>query len=362
MLAINDKIKIFSRRVIYLDRSLALAEWVAETLGHHDFTLSPASSDASFRRYFRVAFENTTLIVMDAPPQQEDCAPYVKVAQLFLEAGVNVPKVFAKNLPQGFLLLSDLGPTTYLDALDTDNADDLYAAALDALIKIQTASRQNILADYDNGMLLREMELFPDWYIARSLQVKLSEAQRDLLTETFTMINRNVRAQGQVFVHKDYHSRNLMHTSPNPGILDFQDAVFGAITYDLVSLFKDAYISWEEPRIKAWCARYWEKAKALHLPVAPAFDSFYRDLEWTGVQRHLKVLGIFARLYYRDGKAVYLKDMPRVMQYLRTVCMRYTELHGLLDFLDSMEVSTALDATRQLDASPVAVVAEQGKA
>lgn len=349
------KSKFLANRKIYLDRSLALAEWVAEILGHHDFTLTPASSDASFRRYFRVAFENTTLIVMDAPPQQEDCAPFVKVAQLFFEAGVNVPKVIAQNLDQGFLLLSDLGPITYLEALELDNADELYEAALDSLIKIQVASRPHVLADYDDGMLRREMELFPDWYILRRLQIELSAKQRALLSETFTQINNHVLSQGQVFVHRDYHSRNLMQTLPNPGVLDFQDAVFGPITYDLVSLFKDAYINWEESRIKAWCVQYWEKAKAKQLPVAPAFETFYRDFEWMGVQRHLKVLGIFARLYYRDGKAAYLKDMPRVMAYLKAACLRYEALHGLLDFLDSMEG----DAQGEFTAA--AVLPKQGK-
>lgn len=334
---INDKIKIFSPPKALLDRSLTLAEWVAEILGHYDFALTPASSDASFRRYFRVAFENTTLIVMDAPPEQEDCAPFIKVARLFLEAGVNVPKVIAQNLQQGFLLLSDLGPVTYLAALEPNNADELYDAALEALIKIQVASRPGVLADYDEGMLRREMELFPDWYIKRRLQINLSASQQQSLAEIFSTVNARARAQGQVFVHRDYHSRNLMHTNPQPGVLDFQDAVFGPITYDLISLFKDAYISWEEQRVKTWCARYWEKAKAKHLPVAPTFDVFYRDFEWMGVQRHLKVLGIFARLYYRDGKAAYLKEMPRVMNYLKTACGRYEELHGLLRFLDLME-------------------------
>lgn len=337
MFAINDKIKIFSPPKALLDRSLTLTEWVADVLGHYDFALTPASSDASFRRYFRVAFENTTLIVMDAPPEQEDCAPFIKVARLFLEAGVNVPKVIAQNLQQGFLLLSDLGPVTYLAALGPNNADQLYDEALDAIIKIQVASRPNVLADYDEGMLRREMELFPDWYIKRRLQINLSGPQQHSLTEIFSTVNARARAQGQVFVHRDYHSRNLMHTNPQPGVLDFQDAVFGPITYDLVSLFKDAYISWEEQRIKIWCARYWEKAKAQHLPVAPTFDLFYRDFEWMGVQRHLKVLGIFARLYYRDGKPAYLKEMPRVMNYLKATCARYDELHDLSNFLDLME-------------------------
>ena len=337
MFTINDKIKIFNLPKALLDRSLTLAEWVAAILGHYDFVLTPASSDASFRRYFRVAFENTTLIVMDAPPQHEDCAPFIKVAQLFLEAGVNVPKVIAQNLQQGFLLLSDLGPVTYLAALGPDNADELYDAALDALIKIQVASRPNVLGDYDESMLHREMELFPDWYVKRRLKINLNSSQQQSLAGIFTTINAHARAQGQVFVHRDYHSRNLMHTTPQPGVLDFQDAVFGPITYDLVSLFKDAYISWEEQRLETWCARYWEKAKAKHLPVAPTFDVFYRDFEWMGVQRHLKVLGIFARLYYRDGKAAYLKEMPRVMHYLKTACARYKELHGLLRFLDLME-------------------------
>lgn len=319
-----------------MNRSLALTAWVKKTLGHEDFALSLASSDASFRRYFRVSLGHTTLIVMDAPPDHEDCAPYVKVAQLFLAAGVNVPEIFAHDLHQGFILMSDLGPTTYLDALHGSNADEMYEAAIDALIKIQLASRANILSEYDSGPLMREMALFPDWYIARHLKIVLSEAQERCLRDVFELIQRNALGQGQVYVHRDYHSRNLMYTSPNPGILDFQDALFGPVAYDLVSLFKDAYISWEEKRIRVWCEAYWKKAQAARLPVPADFEVFYRDFEWMGVQRHLKVLGIFARLFHRDGKAGYLKDMPLVMAYLRAACARYKELHNLLALLDEM--------------------------
>ena len=280
-----------------------------------------------------------SLIVMDAPPEHEDCRPFIHVAELFRDAGVNVPHILAQDLEQGFLLLTDLGGVTYLDALNEDGvaADSLYAAATGALIDIQLASRPDVLPDYDEALLLREMRLFPDWTVSKHLQMKLSGAQAEALDGVFALILRNNLAQPKVFVHRDYHSRNLMASGDEPGILDFQDAVYGPITYDLVSLFKDAYISWEEERVLDWTIRYWERAKKAGLPVSRDFAEFYRDFEWMGAQRHIKVLGIFARLCYRDGKENYLKDMPLVMAYLRKVCERYRELHPLLKLLDELE-------------------------
>jgi len=258
---------------------------------------------------------------------------------LFRDAGVNVPHILAQDLEQGFLLLTDLGGVTYLDALNEDGvaADSLYAAATGALIDIQLASRPDVLPDYDEALLLREMRLFPDWTVSKHLQMKLSGAQAEALDGVFALILRNNLAQPKVFVHRDYHSRNLMASGDEPGILDFQDAVYGPITYDLVSLFKDAYIHWEEERVLDWTIRYWERAKKAGLPVSRDFAEFYRDFEWMGAQRHIKVLGIFARLCYRDGKENYLKDMPLVMAYLRKVCERYRELHPLLKLLDELE-------------------------
>lgn len=322
-----------------MSRLEQLNEWLAQVLPGKSLQLSPASADASFRRYFRVEFEgSSSLIAMDAPPPQEDCRPFVQVAQLFLQAGLHVPKVLAEDLQHGFLLLDDLGNDTYLQALnaDTNVADPLYRDAFNALIQLQQASQPGVLPPYDEALLTREMQLFPDWYIARHLGLSLSEKQQQVITQTMEVLNRNILAQGQVYVHRDYHSRNLMLTAPNPGVLDFQDAVYGPITYDLVSLLKDAYISWDEDKVLDWVVRYWQGARAAGLPVPGDIADFYRDFEWMGVQRHLKVLGIFARLYHRDGKDGYLKDMPLVMDYLRRACNRYRELRPLLRLLDEI--------------------------
>jgi N-acetylmuramate 1-kinase len=324
-----------------VDRKSQLENWLEQVLAEKSFTLTTASADASFRRYFRVRTGGETLIAMDAPPPQEDCAPFVKVAKLFLDAGLNVPKIIEQDLAQGFLMLSDLGDDTYLSKLSADNAQQLYGDATDALIKLQLSSKPDILPLYDETLLMREMNLFPDWYIAKHLGVALQANNDAVLRATFATLNKNILAQGQVYVHRDYHSRNLMicretHDS-NPGVLDFQDAVYGAITYDLVSLLKDAYISWDEEQIIDWAVRYWQPAKKAGLPVPADFSEFYRDFEWMGAQRHIKVLGIFARLYHRDGKDGYLKDMPLVMEYLRKVCGRYIELRPMLKLLNELE-------------------------
>lgn len=274
---------------------------------------------------------------MDAPPEHEDCRPYVHVAHLFRAAGANTPEILAQDLEQGFLLLTDFGDTTYLRALNADSADRLYRDANAALIRIQAASRLGQLPEYSRALLLRELELFPEWYVGRHLGYSLSAQQRQQLYDVFATLLANNLAQPRVYVHRDWHSRNLMLTEPNPGVLDFQDAVYGPITYDLVSLYKDAYIGWEEAQVLDWVIRYWEAARAAGLPVAADFADFYRDFEWMGVQRHLKVLGIFARLYHRDGKDGYLKDMPLVMHYLRRACERYRQLTPLLRVLDDIE-------------------------
>jgi aminoglycoside/choline kinase family phosphotransferase len=321
-----------------LTRILSLDAWLARQFPDHRYACAPASADASFRRYFRVTPEQgQAVIVMDAPPEHEDCRPFVKVARLFAAAGVHVPAILAEDLDNGYLLLSDLGGTTYLQGLSSTTAPQLYADATAALVRIQAASRDGVLPAYDRELLLRELRLFPDWYIARHLGVVLSDAQRQVLDQAFERILENNLAQPRVFVHRDYHSRNLMVTEPNPGILDFQDAVFGPITYDLVSLLKDAYVSWDEEQVLDWVIRYWEQARQAGLPVGSDFHAFYRDFEWMGVQRHVKVLGIFARLFHRDGKSGYLNDMPLVMRYLRSACRRYDGLHPLLRLLDELE-------------------------
>jgi aminoglycoside/choline kinase family phosphotransferase len=325
------------------DRQQQLGAWLNTVLQQANFSLTIASADASFRRYFRVNLVAPylgfhTVIAMDAPPPQENCTPFVNIAKLFLDAGLNVPKLIAQDLTHGFLLLSDLGDDTYLSQLNSESAPKLYLDATNALIKLQIASKENVLPKYDEALLTREMQLFPDWYVSKHLNVSLTGEQQVILKNTFEVLNKNILSQGQVYVHRDFHSRNLMITKENnPGVLDFQDAVYGAISYDLVSLLKDAYISWEEEQIIDWAVRYWQPAKKAGLPVPDDFSEFYRDFEWMGAQRHIKVLGIFARLSHRDGKDGYLKDMPLVMIYLRKVCERYVELRPMLRLLNQLE-------------------------
>jgi aminoglycoside/choline kinase family phosphotransferase len=324
-------------------RLQALQGWLAQlpaTLALAPDSLRPASADASFRRYFRLdarGIDGGTAIAMDAPPVQEDSRPFVHVAGLLHQAGLNAPRVLAQDLAQGFLLLTDLGSTTYLAALDDANADKLFAAASEALIRWQQASRPSALPPYDEALLRRELDLFPDWYLGRHLQYRLTPAQQEALAALWRKILDACLAQPRVFVHRDYMPRNLMVASPNPGILDFQDAVFGPITYDVVSLFRDAFISWPEERVLDWTVRHWERARRAGLPVGEDFADFYRNFEWMGLQRHLKVLGIFARINYRDGKPQYLADTPRFVAYARTVARRYQALGPLARLLDEIE-------------------------
>ncbi|HZP91615.1 MAG TPA: phosphotransferase [Burkholderiales bacterium] len=299
--------------------------------------LAPASSDASFRRYFRVFFNDATLIAMDAPPPQEDCRPFVKIARLMAEAGLHVPRILAQDLERGFLLMTDLGAVTYLEALRGGEADRLFADATAALVRWQSASRAGMLPDYDKTLLRREMELFPEWYVGRHLCVELSQRQRDALEAVFRVLLLSALAQPRVYVHRDYMPRNLMVSEPNPGVLDFQDAVYGPISYDMVSLLRDAFLSWDEERVLDWTVRYWEKARAARLPVREDFGEFYREFEWMGLQRHLKVLGIFARIRYRDGKPGYLEDTPRFLRYARACAERYGALSPLARLLDELE-------------------------
>lgn len=321
-----------------MERQQQIREWLDRLAPDHGFDLAPASADASFRRYFRVSYaDGSRRIVMDAPPAHEDVRPWLHVQRLFREAGVHVPEVLAANLEQGFLLLSDLGTSTYLTVLDPANADAHYRAAIDALVKIQLASRPGQLPAYDRVLLKRELDLFPDWYAAKHVGTPLTNDQRSRLEAVFEVILAVNLGEPAVYVHRDYHSRNLMVTSPAPGIIDFQDAVYGPISYDLASLFKDAYLEWPEEQVLDWLVRYWEQARKAGLPVRRDFGEFHRDYEWMGVQRHIKVLGIFARLKHRDGKDGYLKDMPLVAKYLRATCERYRDLTPLLRLLDALE-------------------------
>lgn len=329
-----------------MPRNVLLRKWLtghlAQQFPGQDYRIEPASVDASFRRYFRITLpDGMTRIVMDAPPEHEDCRPFLKVAALLREAGVQVPKIHAEDLAQGFLLLSDLGKTTYLDALNESTAPRLYRDANQALVAIQRSSRPDVLPEYDRALLERELQLFPDWYLTRHLGITLDDTQQNTLRAVFDKILASNLAQPKVFVHRDYHSRNLMvcgHEFPeNPGILDFQDAVHGPITYDLVSLYRDAYIHWEEDQELDFVIRYWEMARKASLPVHSDFHDFYRDYEWMGAQRQLKVLGIFARLSYRDGKDGYLQNLPTVMAYLRQTCERYLDLRPLARLFDQIE-------------------------
>lgn len=333
-----------------MPRTILLRDWLDQLFprqhSEQNLSIEPASADASFRRYFRVTLpDGNTRIVMDAPPEHEDCRPFLKVGALLRSAGVNAPEIFAEDLTQGFLLLSDLGNSTYLSALDETTAPKLYREANAALVDIQRASCSDSLPNYDRALLERELNLFPDWYITKHLGIPLDTSQENALRAVFEKLLANNLAQPSVFVHRDYHSRNLMVLDgdyPNtPGILDFQDAVYGPITYDLASLYRDAYINWPEAQELDFVIRYWEMARKAGLPVHADFDVFYRDYEWMGAQRQLKVLGIFARLYHRDGKDGYLKDMPRVMDYLRRTCQRYIDLKPLARLLDQLENRTA---------------------
>lgn len=311
--------------------------WLQTRFAPGSYTLAPASEDASFRRYFRVCSAGRSWIAMDAPPEKEDCRPFVRIAGLLRTAGVNAPEIVAEDFERGFLLLTDFGNRNYLEALRSGDADELFRDATDALVRWQLASRPGVLAPYDEALLRRELGLFPEWYIARHLGIQLDADQQRELDGVFTLVVGNNLAQPRVYVHRDYMPRNLMVTTPNPGVLDFQDAVFGPITYDVVSLFRDAFLSWEEERVLDWTVRYWEKAKRAGLPVNSDFGVFYRDFEWMGLQRHLKVLGIFARIHYRDGKSGYLDDTPRFVRYVRVVAQRYAALAPLLALLDHLE-------------------------
>lgn len=322
-----------------------LQDWLRTlpvALGLRPDSLRPASDDASFRRYFRVDADGAaggTLVAMDAPPPMEDCAPFVHAAQVLSESGISVPAIVAQDVPRGLLLLEDFGATTYLSRLDPTSAPSLYADATRALVSMQQASRADAFPAYDRALLLRELNLYPEWYVARHKGVALTDDERATLHAAFEALIANNLAQPRVTVHRDYHSRNLMvlDSDRNPGILDFQDAVHGPITYDLVSLLKDAYVAWDEEQVLDWTVRYWERARAADLPVDATFGDFYRDFEWMGLQRHLKVLGIFARLYHRDGKDRYLADLPRVLGYVRPVLERYAAFAPLARLMDRIE-------------------------
>lgn len=321
-----------------MQRETLLKGWLAGIYPNQPFELSFAAADADFRRYFRATFaDGSTVICMDAPPEKmrESVANYLKVRDLF--SSLNVPTVLAKNLELGFIVLNDLGDVQYLKAMQQENTPEAHKAllleAIDELIVLQQASQPNQLPEYSREILLREMNLFPEWFVAKELNGSLNFTQRQLWQQTMDTLLPVIEAQPKVYVHRDFIVRNLMLTRGRPAVLDFQDAVYGAITYDLVSLLRDAFIEWDEEFTLDLVIRYWEKARAAGLPVPAQFDIFYKWYEFMGVQRHLKVAGIFARLYYRDGKDKYRPEIPRFLNYLRRTSRRYTELAPLYALL-----------------------------
>ena len=324
-------------------REAAFGQWLASLAaaqGLHTGSLRIASADASFRRYLRIDSVAGSRIIMDAPPDKEDCRPFVKVAQLMHEAGLLVPKVLAWDEPKGFMLLSDLGTQTMMQAIDPAQPQanlGLYLQAVDALVAWQTASKPDVLPLYDQALLTRELALFPEWYLSGHRGLTLDAAQQGTLDAAFAAIMAQNLAWPRVYVHRDFMPRNLMVAGDRLGVLDFQDAVYGPITYDVASLMRDAFLSWDEDFCLDITVRYWERARRAGLPVGDDFGEFYRGVEWMGLQRHLKVAGIFARLTLRDGKPQYLADTPRFIGYIRATCSRYRELKPLLRLLDQVE-------------------------
>ncbi len=331
-----------------MSRDQLVTDWVASRFPIQSVEITPASADASFRRYFRLTWpDGGTRILMDAPPDKEDCKPFIHVAGLLAKAGLAAPRVVDQDLVNGFLVLTDLGRIGYLDALNADLrlADTLMRPVLDVLVKWQLSSRASTLPPYDATLLRRELDLFPEWFVGRHLGHELSGDEKVMLDRTFRFLINSALNQPKVFTHRDFMPRNLMvvesESSLTPGIIDFQDAVYGPITYDVVSLFRDAFISWEEEQEIDWVVRYWEKARAAGLPVREDFGDFWRDYELMGLQRHLKVLGIFCRLKYRDGKDKYIEDLPRFMNYARKTASRYVALKPLLSLLDTLDGKSA---------------------
>ena len=338
------------------ERETLFNQWLATITPQQQLlpeTVTVASADASFRRYFRIRCANsqTSRIIMDAPPEQENCQPFVHVADLMQQAGLPAPQILEWNATDGFMLLTDLGCRTMMSALDPANpaaAHPYYIQALDLLLQWQTASRPDTLPPYDSALLQRELQLFPDWYLQQHRKIDLSALQTQTLTNTFAQIVQRNLAAPNVYVHRDFMPRNLMlGDAPNAalGVLDFQDAVYGPITYDIASLMRDAFISWDEDFVLDITVRYWERAKKLGLMDFEDwhndFGAFYRAVEWMGLQRHLKVAGIFARLSLRDGKPRYLADTPRFIAYIRHTARRYRELTPLLRLIDEIEGTAA---------------------
>lgn len=321
------------------DRDEVIREWLKEVAGPSHRT-APASSDASFRRYLRVTARDQSFILMDAPPRHEDCRPFLHVQSLLKKAGVNVPAIVHADVERGLLLLTDFGSVSYLDVLDSKSCDPLYADALETLLRMQTGVPAGAVEAFDRQKLSAELNLFPDWFINRHLGLAIDDAFRHRMRRCFDLLIDRCLEQPQVFVHRDYHSRNLMRLRErNPGVLDFQDAVTGPVTYDLVSLFRDVYIEWPREKVEAWVADYYARARGALDALAPAeLSTFRRWFDLTGVQRHIKIAGIFCRLWHRDGKPGYLKDVPLTLRYLMTVGSRYAETAEFVGALGELEI------------------------
>jgi hypothetical protein len=335
-----------------LDKRLQqLEQWLREQ-GYSSFEIEPASADASFRRYFRVRHEGQSFIVMDAPPEQEDIRPFIRVAELLHEAGMHVPQLMASNIEQGFLQLGDLGSELYLPGLNDRTVDRLYEDAMSALLSLQQHPAPDWLPPYDHRLLMQEMQLFNDWYLQRHLGLKLSTQQEEILQRSFEHLADVALSQPKVIVHRDYHSRNLMLADPNPGVLDFQDAVIGPVTYDLVSLLRDCYISWSKTQIEQWVEGYFRRAQQANI-IGPQvqLQEFIRWFDLMGIQRHLKASGIFARLNYRDAKPGYLADIPRTLGYVLDIAAGYAELNEFADLLASLEIHRRLNKVKPRDGS-----------
>ncbi len=313
----------------------ALKEWLTGLGRLGEFSIEPASGDASFRRYFRVTpVDGGSLIAMDAPPDKEDSRPFVHVAEAFIQFGIHVPRIHAMDLEQGFLLLSDLGSTHFLDVLDEQTVERHYGDALGALASIQACGPCGDLPPYDRDMLTQEMELFREWLLQKHLGVALTQQQQDMLDKVFDLLVENALEQPRVCVHRDYHSRNLLVAEPNPGVLDFQDAVCGPVTYDLASLLRDCYIAWPREWVKDWVWGYFQLALHSGIVKQEHEEKFMRWFDLMGAQRHLKAAGIFARLNSRDGKSGYLKDIPRTLGYIVEIAPDYPELQELVELIE----------------------------
>ena len=324
------------------DRLALVTQWLSSLSPSYQLkpeTLRRASSDAGFRRYFRVDAQSGTFIVMDAPPEKENIVPFIKVDAIFTRAGLNVPRIWEADKDRGLMLLSDLGTQTFLDVLQDDRsvAPSFFDSATTALAAFQSISQPGMVPEYSAEKIRQELDLFPQWYVKRHRGTDFDEREKTIWESVCNALTASMLAEEKVLVHRDFMPRNLMVSDPMPGILDFQDALYGPVSYDIASLMRDAFISWDEEFTLDVSIRYWEKARAAGIPVPKDFGVFWQQIEWTGMQRHLKVLGIFARLCYRDNKPKYLADTPRFVAYVRHTASRYGQLQPILTILDRLE-------------------------